>query len=904
MSRLGLHHCAPGTSRELRDLTEPGCGELRRPRLVTFYKNGDRYFRGKALRITPHRYLSMEGLLAELSRWIPLANGVRRLYSPRGGRIVHSLAELMDGHGYVCAAFEPFRSGTYGQEQPGATTGCRAEKQALFNNLSSEPQENNLRATYPPIGRSTFGQSLSVATSCNTLTHKGSCCNAVHSETRPARPRIMTVIKAGGQSHKKVTILLNRRCTQTFEQLVGDIAEALGHLRGRSECVKKLYTLKGKEVRSVSDFYRGDEVFIAAGREQLTINDIQKVLRELYPNNPYAQSLIQRHWCHSEKPHHRYNEMGLKAAAEFERTEAVPSERKIAKKMEEVRARVGQQERERARKWEQERWERERREPDEKARQQKKDKSFDRDKEEMEKCQLNKKKKHKQKEKNREIEEDAGTCERKCKRTKEIKMLQIGGPKWEEDRVEVTSEQTMSYEVKEIERSEEARNRNRWKEDKYDTEGEQPVKYIRRDQKKIKKEEGIDILEKVKPERRQGQMKEHQWDTEDKLPITRVEVCKNTKQEDTRKCCCSHETSRNEEEQIWGDKEVKETQKQPVKTIRMEQLFIKKANSIYTREADVLVSRPQQPKPHREIERYYEIGRTIGDGNFALVKECRLKNTKYEYAVKIIDKSKVKGKAIMIENEIAIVRSLSHPNIVRFIEEFETEGEIYLIMEYIDGGDLFDAITDSVKFTENNAALMMNNLCDALAYIHSKNIVHRDLKPENLLVQHKADGSTVLKLADFGLALKVTQPIFTVCGTPTYVAPEILSETGYGLEVDMWATGVILYILLCGFPPFRSLERDQEELFEIIQLGEYEFLSPYWDSISDGAKDLVSKLLVVNPRNRYTAQQVLQHAWIWSAAKRNSHNLQREVSMNIGQHFRSCHRREILNSFVEPASDD
>ncbi|XP_041045183.1 serine/threonine-protein kinase DCLK3 [Carcharodon carcharias] len=770
------------------------------------------------------------------------------------------------------------------------------KKQALFSDVSSEHREDNLRATYPPIGRGTYGQSLSGATNCNTVIHKRSCCLAAHSKTSPAKPRIMTVIKADGQSHKKVTILLNRHCTQTFEQLVSDIAEALGHLHGKSECVKKLYTLKGKEVRSISDFYRGDDVFIATGRAQLTLNDIQKVLRELYPNNPYAQSLIQRHWCHSEKPHHRCNEMGLKATAESEHTEIAPSERQIAKKMEEVRARVGQQEREKARKWEQERWERERRELDEKARQQKKERSFDRDKEEMEKWQITKKEKHKQKENNRETEKDVGTCERGCKRTEEIKMLHIGGPEWEEDKIEVPSKQKMSYEVQEIERREGAKNRSKWKEDKCDTEREQPVKNIRGGQKKIKVEEGLNKWEKVKSERQQGQIEDHQWNTEDKLPGIRHEVCKNTKQEDTRKCCCGHETSRNEEKQIWGDKEMEETQKKHVKTIRMEQLLMRKDNSIHTRETEVLVSRPQQPKPQREIERYYEIGRTIGDGNFALVKECRLKNTEYEYAVKIIDKSKLKGKEILIENEIAIVRSLSHPNIVRFIEEFETEEEIYLIMEYIHGGDLFDAITDSVKFTENSAAFMMNNLCDALAYIHSKNIVHRDLKPENLLVQHKTDGSTVLKLADFGLALKVTNPIFTVCGTPTYVAPEILSETGYGLEVDMWATGVILYILLCGFPPFRSLERDQEELFEMVQLGEYEFLSPYWDSISDGAKDLVSKLLVVNPRNRYTAQQVLQHAWIWSAAKRNTHNLQREVSMNIGQHFRHCRRQEILSS--------
>ncbi|XP_061852652.1 serine/threonine-protein kinase DCLK3 isoform X1 [Colius striatus] len=299
-------------------------------------------------------------------------------------------------------------------------------------------------------------------------------------------------------------------------------------------------------------------------------------------------------------------------------------------------------------------------------------------------------------------------------------------------------------------------------------------------------------------------------------------------------------------------------------------------------------------KTRTDVEKHYEIGRTIGDGNFAVVKECRHCDSNQIYAMKIVDKSKLKGKEDMMESEILIIRSLSHPNIVSLIEVYETEAEIYLILEYVPGGDLFDAIIESVKFTEHDAAVMITDLCEALVYIHSKNIVHRDLKPENLLVQHNADKSTTLKLADFGLAKQVTKPIFTVCGTPTYVAPEILAEKGYGLEVDMWAAGVILYILLCGFPPFRSQERDQEELFQIIQLGHYEFLSPYWDNIS-AAKDLITRLLIVDPQKRYTARQVLQHPWIRTAGKTNGRNLQREVTINIERHFRAQRRKEAVD---------
>ena len=129
-------------------------------------------------------------------------------------------------------------------------------------------------------------------------------------------------------------------------------------------------------------------------------------------------------------------------------------------------------------------------------------------------------------------------------------------------------------------------------------------------------------------------------------------------------------------------------------------------------------------------------------------------------------------------------------------------------------------------------------------------------------VHKKPSGQVILKLADFGLAMVVKSPIFTVCGTPTYVAPEILEETGYGLKVDMWAAGVITYIMLCGFPPFRSAKKDQDELFDLIMEGDYEFLSPYWDNVSNEAKDLISKLLVVNHNERFSAEEVLLHPWV------------------------------------------
>uniref|UniRef100_A0A665VEK6 Serine/threonine-protein kinase DCLK2 n=1 Tax=Echeneis naucrates TaxID=173247 RepID=A0A665VEK6_ECHNA len=262
------------------------------------------------------------------------------------------------------------------------------------------------------------------------------------------------------------------------------------------------------------------------------------------------------------------------------------------------------------------------------------------------------------------------------------------------------------------------------------------------------------------------------------------------------------------------------------------------------------------------IAERYKVGRTLGDGNFAVVRECVEKSSGREYALKIISKDKCRGKEHMIQSEVSILRRVKHPNIVLLIEEMDTHSELYLVMELVKGGDLFDAITSSNKYTERDASCMLFNLASAIKYLHSHNIVHRDIKPENLLVYEHHDGSKSLKLGDFGLATIVNGPLFTVCGTPTYVAPEIVAETGYGLKVDIWAAGVITYILLCGFPPFRGSGEDQEALFEQILRGQLDFPAPYWDNVSDTAKALITGMLQVEVDQRYAAVQVLDHPWV------------------------------------------
>ncbi|XP_032395019.1 serine/threonine-protein kinase DCLK2 isoform X3 [Etheostoma spectabile] len=288
--------------------------------------------------------------------------------------------------------------------------------------------------------------------------------------------------------------------------------------------------------------------------------------------------------------------------------------------------------------------------------------------------------------------------------------------------------------------------------------------------------------------------------------------------------------------------------------------------------------------PASTILEKYKIGKVIGDGNFAVVKECVERSTGKEFALKIIDKAKCTGKEHLIENEVAVLRKVKHPNIIMLIEEVDTPSELYLVMELVKGGDLFDAITSSAKYTERDAGVMVYNLAGALKYLHSTNIVHRDIKPENLLVFEYPDGTKSLKLGDFGLATVVEGPLYTVCGTPTYVAPEIISESGYGLKVDIWAAGVITYILLCGFPPFRSENNLQEDLFEQILMGRLDFPSPYWDNITDSAKELIGKMLQVNAEARYTAQDILSHPWVTDDAVIEN-NMQMEVTGKLKTHF-------------------
>ncbi|KAH8251492.1 hypothetical protein KR038_006497 [Drosophila bunnanda] len=262
------------------------------------------------------------------------------------------------------------------------------------------------------------------------------------------------------------------------------------------------------------------------------------------------------------------------------------------------------------------------------------------------------------------------------------------------------------------------------------------------------------------------------------------------------------------------------------------------------------------------IRDHYTLGEIIGDGNFAVVLKIKVRETGDTFALKIIDKSKCKGKEHYIDAEVRVMKKLDHPHIISLIMDVDHQANMYLVLEYVSGGDLFDAITQVTRFSETQSRIMIRHLGSAMSYLHSMGIVHRDIKPENLLVELDEYGNVIeLKLADFGLACEVTEPLYAVCGTPTYVAPEILLEVGYGLKIDVWAAGIILYILLCGFPPFVALDNQQEPLFDAIISGVYEFPDPYWSDIGDGVRDLIANMLQSDPDVRFTSEDILDHYW-------------------------------------------
>ncbi|XP_066990590.1 calcium/calmodulin-dependent protein kinase type 1 isoform X2 [Macrobrachium rosenbergii] len=319
------------------------------------------------------------------------------------------------------------------------------------------------------------------------------------------------------------------------------------------------------------------------------------------------------------------------------------------------------------------------------------------------------------------------------------------------------------------------------------------------------------------------------------------------------------------------------------------------------------------------VEDKYILKDLLGTGAFSQVRLAEVKEDPSRVvAIKIIDKKALKGKEDSLENEIRVLRRLqhpnivqlmetyedrehvyliiellTHPNIVQLLETFEDKHKVYLVMELVTGGELFDRIVEKGSYTEKDASDLIRQVLEAVDYMHDQGVVHRDLKPENLLY-YSPDEDSKIMISDFGLSKMEDSGIMaTACGTPGYVAPEVLAQKPYGKAVDVWSIGVIAYILLCGYPPFY--DENDANLFAQILKGEFEFDSPYWDEISESAKDFIRQLMCVDVEKRYTCKQALGHPWI-SGNAASDRNIHSSVSEQLKKNFAKSRWRQAYHA--------
>lgn len=289
------------------------------------------------------------------------------------------------------------------------------------------------------------------------------------------------------------------------------------------------------------------------------------------------------------------------------------------------------------------------------------------------------------------------------------------------------------------------------------------------------------------------------------------------------------------------------------------------------KDKNINMSHPQRPEdtpqPSSEsglrFDELYRLRGVLGTGAFSTVREGYHRSSEsIMYAVKCVNRRKLteEDEAALLD-EVSILKEMKHLHIIRLYDFFIEPSTYYLVMERMSGGELFDRIVAKAYYSEKEARDVCKIVLEAVGFCHKNHVAHRDLKPENLLLLSEDDDSAV-KIADFGFAKKVYAPnsLTTQCGTPGYVSPEILEGRPYDTRADMWSVGVILYILLGGYPPF--IENNQRDLFRKIRRGDYEFHEEYWGTVSSEAKELISSLLTVDPDVRLSAQDALENQWI------------------------------------------
>lgn len=291
----------------------------------------------------------------------------------------------------------------------------------------------------------------------------------------------------------------------------------------------------------------------------------------------------------------------------------------------------------------------------------------------------------------------------------------------------------------------------------------------------------------------------------------------------------------------------------------MSELVINKQNFIKERDDD--------------ITKFYDLGREIGKGAYGVVYEGIEKETKQLRAIKKIYKDNIKNEQRFF-NELTALKTLDHPHIIKLFEIFEDDENIYLVQEFCSGGELFDQLAEQDYFDETRAAVIFEQVLKALWYCHNNKVVHRDLKPENFMFS-SPDENASIKLIDFGLSRsffhmtstgeRALLRMETKAGTAFFMAPEVI-QGNYSNSCDMWSAGCMLYLMLSGYPPFDG--ESQEEIFEAILEGKFDFDDEEWEDVSEDAKDMIRALLT-NENDRLTAKTALKHTWIKAHMKKS-----------------------------------
>lgn len=281
---------------------------------------------------------------------------------------------------------------------------------------------------------------------------------------------------------------------------------------------------------------------------------------------------------------------------------------------------------------------------------------------------------------------------------------------------------------------------------------------------------------------------------------------------------------------------------------------------------------------HTDIHKFYRFTSVIGHGHFGTVREAyRFNNEMLPFAVKSICKENIKRDIYLLKREIDVLMQVDHPNVIKYYESYEDDKYIHIVMEMCTGGDLLDKVSSEGILTEDQLSPMMRKLFIAVNHLHGLHVCHRDLKPENVLFTSK-DLTADVKLIDFGMSAKFGDDVTvmtTMVGTPHYLAPEVLSSK-YGKECDVWSLGVIIYYLLTGCYPFDG--KTLNSIFQSILKAEFDFSGPEWENISSECKDLVSKMLLVDPSQRITLSNALKHKWITaSRAEKQPQEVSRAV---------------------------